>query len=99
MKKALRISCILLLTVLILAGNTVFSMAESENEALDMREVMTVQDEKHAEYAFRLNDGFYNTRVSYNMGESVTLFGSEDIGYAYIAWQKLPASVKLTWLD
>ena len=99
MKKALRISCIWILTVLILLANTVFSLAASEEEAVDMREVMLVQDEKHPDYAYRLNDGAYNTRVSYNMGESVSLFGSEDIGYAYIAWQKLPASVKLTWVD
>ena len=100
MKKALRISCILLLTVLILAANTVFSLAApEEGTAVDMREVMTLQDEKHAAYLYRLTDGAYITRVSYNSGESVGAFFPEEIGCAYIGWQKLPTSVKLTWTD
>ena len=47
MKKIWRISSIVLLTVVILAANTVFSVAEPA-EAVDLREVMTLQDEKHA---------------------------------------------------
>ena len=35
MKKALRISFILILTVLILSANTVFSVAEPEDQAVD----------------------------------------------------------------
>lgn len=99
MKKTLRISCILLLTVLILTANTVFSAAVSENEAVNMREVLTVQDEKHAAYAIRLTDGVYNTRVSYVSGDSVSVFGSMEMGYAYIAWQAMPAKVGITWVD
>ena len=63
MKRTLRSIGILLFTVLILAANTVFSVAASEEEAADLREVLTVQDEKHAAYQERLNDGFYITYV------------------------------------
>jgi hypothetical protein len=42
MKKALRISFILLLTVLILGANTVFSAAVEE--AVDVREVTVIRD-------------------------------------------------------
>ena len=49
MKRLKRI-CILLLTVLLLAANTVFSVAETEEEAVDMGEVLTITDEKHAAY-------------------------------------------------
>ena len=41
MKKALRITSILILTVLILAANTVFCAA-AEEEAADMGELLTV---------------------------------------------------------
>lgn len=99
MKKRLRISCILLLTVLILAANTVFSVAAAEEEAVDLREVLTLQDKDHAEYADRLNDGVYSSYMSYKKGESVTAFGEHEIGYAYIGWQTVPASVKIAWLD
>lgn len=97
MKKALRTSCIWLFTVLILAANTVFSVAEEE--AVDLREVLTVRDEKHAPYQDRLNDGVYTTYVSYDKGDSVTVSGRYEIGYAYIGWQKRSASVKIIWLD
>ena len=40
MKKALRISCILILAVLILTANTAFSVAEGQAEAVDMGELM-----------------------------------------------------------
>ena len=99
MKKSLRISCIVLLTVLILTGNTVFSVAATEEEAVELREILTVQDEKHAEYADRLNDGVYSSYVSYKKAESVTVSGDQEIGYAYIGWQKIPTSVKIAWLD
>ena len=99
MKKAFRISCILLLTVLILAANTVFSAAESTEEAVDMREVMAIRDEKHAAYVDRLNDCVYSTYVSYSKEDSVTVSGNHEIGYAYIGWQKLPSSLKIVWLD
>ena len=59
MKRLKRI-CILLLTVLLLAANTVFSVAEGEEEAVDMREVLTLSDEKHAAYTARLTDGLEN---------------------------------------
>ena len=97
MKKALRISCLLLLTVLILTANTVFSVAESE--AVDVREVLSIRDEKHSNYTNRLNDGVYTTYVSYKTGETVTVFGSMELGYAYVGWQKADTSVKITWLD
>ena len=97
MKKALRISFILLLTVLILGANTVFSAALEE--AVDVREVTVIRDEKHAAYVNRLNDGVYTTYVSYKKGEKVSALSSEQIGYAYIGWQKLPAAVKIAWLD
>lgn len=99
MKKALRISCILLLTVLILAANTVFSVAAGENEAADLREGLTVTDEKHAAYTNRLTDGFYNTRVSYAAGETVKVSCEADMGYAFVAWHTLPAGVSIAWLD
>ena len=99
MKKTLRIIFILLLTVLILAANTVFSVAAAEDEAIDLREVLTVRDEKHADYADRLNDGVYSSYVSYKKAESVTLSGGQEMGYAYIGWQKVPSSVKIAWLD
>ena len=99
MKRSLRIICILILTVLILAGNTVFSVAATEEEAVELREVLTVQDEKHAEYADRLNDGVYSSYVSYKKAEYVTVSGDQEIGYAYIGWQKIPTSVKIAWLD
>lgn len=98
MKRLKRI-CILLLTVLLLAANTVFSVAEGEEEAVDMREVLTLSDEKHAAYTARLTDGFFNSRVSYVSGESVSVYASIDIGYAYVAWNILPAGVKIVWLD
>ena len=99
MKKTLRIIFILLLTVLILAANTVFSVAAAEDEAIDLREVLTVRDEKHADYADRLNDGVYSSYVSYKKAESVTLSGGQEMGYAYIGWQKVPSSVNIAWLD
>ena len=64
MKRALRISCILLLTVLILLANTVFSVAEPADEAVDLSEVLTVLDQKHADYIGRLTDKVYNSCVS-----------------------------------
>ena len=67
MKRLKRI-CILLLTVLLLAANTVFSVAEGEEEAVDMREVLTLSDEKHGAYTARLTDGVFNSRVSYVSG-------------------------------
>ncbi len=97
MKKAIRTIGILLLTVLILSTNTVLSFAEEE--AVDMGEVLTVRDEKHAPYVDRLQDRVYNSRVSYAAGDTVTVSGSEEIGYAYIAWHTLPGKVKVTWLD
>ena len=99
MKKALRISCILLLTVLFLTANTVFSAAASEEEAVDVREVLTIRDEKHAANIDRLRDGVYNSCVSYNVKEYVSVFCGTELGYAYIGWKKLPTSVKLIWLD
>ena len=53
MKKTLRIGCILLLTVLILTANAVFSVAAVEDEAVDLSEYATISDEKHAAYASR----------------------------------------------
>ena len=41
----------------------------------------------------------YNSRVSYASGETVSVCGAADIGYAYIAWYELPSKVTLTWLD
>ena len=99
MKKALRISCILILAVLILAANTAFSVAETQEEAVDMGELLTIQDEKHDAYVNRLRDGAYNTRVSYAAGDTVSVYGSSEIGYAYLAWQQLPAKVSIAWLD
>ena len=99
MKRAVRPICILILTVLILAANTVFSVAETDTEAVDMREVLTVSDEKHAAYADRLLDRVYGSYISYGAGEAVSVQSSEDIGYAFIAWETLPAKVTLTWLD
>ena len=99
MKKALRISCILILAVLILTANTAFSVAEGQAEAVDMGELLTIQDEKHDAYVNRLRDKAYNTRVSYTSGDTVSVYGSSEIGYAYFAWQKLPAKVSVAWLD
>ena len=99
MKKALRISFIVFLAVLILSANTVFSVAEPEDGAVDMGEVLTVSDEKHAAYANRLTDRVYNSYVSYNAGETVSVHGGTEMGWAFIGWQKKPASVKITWLD
>ena len=57
MKRLKRI-CILLLTVLLLAANTVFSVAEGEEEAVDMREVLTLSDEtREMEGGVTLRDG------------------------------------------
>ena len=98
MKRTLRSIGILLFTVLILAANTVFSVEETE-EAVDMGEVLTITDEKHAAYVSRLMDRAYATRVSYKSGETVSVFGNLDMGYAYIAWDDLPDKVKITWLD
>ena len=99
MKKALRISFIVFLAVLILSANTVFSVAEPEDVSVNMGEVLTVSDEKHADYANRLTDGVYNSYISYNAGESVGVHGGTEMGWAFIGWQKKPASVKITWLD
>ena len=99
MKKSLREICILVLAVLILTANTVFSVAENEEEVIDLREILTVNDEKHAAYANRLTDGFYDSRISYDAGETVSVYGSIDIGYAYIGWHTLPSKVKITWVD
>lgn len=99
MKKALRTICILFFAVLILTANTVFSAAVSEDRAADLKESLTVSDEKHAAYAVRLTDETYTTRVSYAAGEAVSVYGNTDIGYAYIAWQQLPAKVNIAWLD
>ena len=99
MKKALRISFILLLTVLILSANTVFSVAEPEDAAVDMGEVLTVSDEKHADYASRLTDRVYNSYISYAAGDTVSVYGGAEMGWAFIGWQKKPGSVKITWLD
>ena len=99
MKKALRISCILLLTVLILTANTVFSSAVHEKEAVDLREALTVADEKHGAYASRLTDGMYNTRVSYADGEKVSVSCGTEIGCAFIAWQSMPSKVSIAWTD
>ena len=98
MKRLKRI-CILLLTVLLLAANTVFSVAEGEEEAVDMREVLTLSDEKHGTYTARLTDGVFNSRVSYVSGETVSVYSTIDMGYAYVAWNTLPTGVKITWLD
>ena len=98
MKRKLRSIFILLFTVLILTANTVFSVAESE-EAVDMGEVLTITDEKHAAYISRLMDRVYTTRVSYKAGETVSVFGNLDMGYAYIAWDDLPEKIRITWLD
>lgn len=98
MKRLKRI-CILLLTVLLLAANTVFSVAEGEEEAVDMREVLTLSDEKHGAYTARLTDGVFNSRVSYVSGETVSVYSTIDMGYAYVAWNTLPTGVKITWLD
>ena len=99
MKRAVRVICILLLTVLILTANTVFSVAEPADEAVDLGEVLTVLDEKHADYAGRLTDRVYNSCVSYAAGETVGVYGSNEMGYAFLGWQTKPASVKITWVD
>ena len=100
MKKALRIGCILLLTVLILAANTVFTVAAGEEiEAEDITAELTVSDEKHSAYTDRLTDGFYNTRVSYASGETVSVFSEAAMGYAYVAWHTMPSGVSIAWLD
>lgn len=99
MKRALRISCILLLTVLILLANTVFSVAEPADEAVDLSEVLTVLDQKHADYIGRLTDKVYNSCVSYAAGETVGVYGSTEMGYAFLGWHTKPASVKITWVD
>ena len=99
MKRAVRVICILLLTVLILTANTVFSVAEPAEEAVDLGEVLTVLDEKHADYAGRLTDRVYNSCVSYVAGETVGVYGSNEMGYAFLGWQTKPASVKITWVD
>lgn len=98
MKKSLRILCILLLTVWLLTANTVFSAAE-RSEAVDLREVLNVLDDRHPNFLHRLNDGYFTTYVSYVQGESVTVFGNMEMGYAFIGWQKIPTSVRITWLD
>ena len=95
MKRVLRISCILILTVLILTANTVFSVADPATEAVDMGEVLTISNEKHAAYTDRLTDGVYNSYVSYASGEKVGVYGTTDMGYAFIGWQQKPASVKI----
>ena len=79
MKRALRISCILLLTVLILLANTVFSVAEPADEAVDLSEVLTVLDQKHADYIGRLTDKVYNSCVSYAAGETVGVYNFDKI--------------------
>ena len=99
MKNTIRKICIFVLAVLILTANTVFSVAENEEEAIDLREILTVKDEKHAAYSNRLTDGFFDSRVSYESGESIGVYSSIDIGYAYIAWHTLPSKVKITWVD
>lgn len=99
MKRALRIICILILAVLILTANTVFSVADPLEEAADMREALTVLDEKHAAYGDRLTDGNYNSCVSYVNGDTVSVYGATDIGYAFLGWQKKPAAVRIAWLD
>ena len=99
MKRVLRISCILILTVLILTANTVFSVADPATEAVDMGEVLTISNEKHAAYTDRLTDGVYNSYVSYASGEKVGVYGTTDMGYAFIGWQQKPASVKISWVD
>jgi len=97
--KRLKIICIFLLTVLLLTVNTVFSVAEAGETAADMGEVLTISDEKHSATAGRMADRVYNTRVSFVPGETVSVYSTEDMGYAYIAWHTLPAAVKITWLD
>ena len=99
MKKALRTGCILILTVLILTANTVFSFAVNEEEAADLREALTVADEKHSAYLNRLTDSVFNSRITYTTSETVSVYGSTDIGYAFIAWYEMPAKVKIIWLD
>ena len=97
MRKTIRTACILFLTVLIIAANTVFSVAETE--AVDMGEILNVSDSKNPAYVKRLLDRAYNTRVSYTAGQSFEVFGSEQMGYAYIGWHTLPGQVKITWMD
>ena len=97
--KRLKQICIFLLTVLLLTANTVFSVAEETEEAVDLREVLTLSDEKHAATLHRLTDGFFTSRVSYVSGETVSVYAPIDMGYAYIAWNTLPTAVKITWLD
>ena len=99
MKRTLRIICILLIAVLILTANTVFSVAENEDEAADMREVLTVSDKKHEKYVGRLIDGFYGSYVSYESNQTVSVYSGAEIGYAYIAWYDIPSKVVLTWVD
>ena len=98
MKRALRVICILLLTVFVLTGNTVFSAA-AEGEAVDLREGLSVSDKKHESYAYRLTDGVYNSYISYEVKEAVTVQVGAEIGYAHIAWQERPGKVTLSWLD
>ena len=97
MKRALRVICILLLTVFVLMGNTVFSAAETES--VDMAEILIVSDDKHASYVGRLTDRAYGSYISYESGEAVSAYCSSGIGYAYIAWEELPSKVTLTWVD
>ena len=99
MKRVFRVSCIVLLTVLILLANTVFSVAEPEAEAVDMKEVLTVADEKHADYTSRLTDEVYNSYISYASGEKVSVYAGSEMGFAFLGWQKKPASIRITWLD
>ncbi|MBO4515671.1 MAG: hypothetical protein J5721_08375, partial [Lachnospiraceae bacterium] len=90
MKRALRVICILMLTVFVLMGNTVFSVA-AETGSVDMGEILTISDKKHTSYVGRLTDRIYNSYISYESGEAVSVYSSSEIGYAYIAWEKLPS--------
>ena len=99
MKRVFRSIIICTFTVLILAGNTVFSVAESNGEAVEMKDALTVSDQKHSAYVYRLTDGVYNSYVSYEEKQTVSAVCGDEIGYAYIAWQQLPGKVTLTWLD
>ena len=99
MKRVFRSIIICFFTVLILTGNTVFSVAESNGEAVEMKDALTVSDQKHSAYVYRLTDGVYNSYVSYEEKQTVSAVCGDEIGYAYIAWQQLPGKVTLTWLD
>ena len=99
MKRFWRVICIVLVAVLSIAVNTAVSAAVTQDESVDMVEALAVSDKKHEAYVSRLTDRVYNSYVSYESGETVSVFAGVDMGYAYIAWQSLPSKVTVAWMD